>query len=209
MNVAHELGATTKFAARFGYQRFLQHGHKAPGVYVSRASNDYPLFYHSEHLPHYSSYAALTSQRDALGVPRLRTRLHFDDADVQGVIAAHVHLDRYLRKHGIGRLEHIHTDAEQALRQQLVDGYHQAGTSRMSARPEDGVLDANLAVHGFDDLFVASSSAFVTSGQANSTFMIVAFAVRLADHLRRALRGVPPLGEDAERSAVSHAPLWS
>jgi choline dehydrogenase-like flavoprotein len=32
---------------------------------------------------------------------------------------------------------------------------------------------------------VASSSTFVTSGQANSTFMIVAFALRLADHLNR------------------------
>jgi choline dehydrogenase-like flavoprotein len=59
----------------------------------------------------------------------------------------------------------------------------------MSARPEDGVLTPELAVHGFDDLFVASSSAFVTSSQANSTFMIVAFAVRLADRLRAELRG--------------------
>jgi len=74
------------------------------------------------------------------------------------------------------------------LRGQLLDGYHQAGTTRMSDRPEDGVLNPQLAVHGFEDLFVASSSAFVTSGQANSTFMILVLALRLADHLDRGLR---------------------
>jgi choline dehydrogenase-like flavoprotein len=38
-------------------------------------------------------------------------------------------------------------------------------------------------VHGFDDLFVASSSAFVTSSQANSMLTILAFALRTADIL--------------------------
>ena len=64
----------------------------------------------------------------------------------------------------------------------------------MSARSEDGVLDADLAVHGFADLFVAGSSAFVTSSQANSTFTIVAFALRLADRLELSLRAQPPRG---------------
>ncbi len=202
-NVLRDLGATMKFAAAFGYRRFLQRGHKAPGVYVSSASNTYRLFYHSEHLPHYSSHVALsTTQRDALGVPRLRTRLRFADEDVRGVIAAHEQLDRYLRRHDIGFVEYLHEDSERAVRDQLANGYHQAGTSRMSSRPEEGVLDADLAVHGFDDLFVASSSAFVTSGQANSTFMIVAFALRLADHLHGLLSGTPPDRGQAKPSAV-------
>jgi choline dehydrogenase-like flavoprotein len=54
------------------------------------------------------------------------------------------------------------------------------------------VLDADLAVHGFNDLYVASSSAFVTSSQANSTFTIVAFALRLADRLSLSLAAQPP-----------------
>ena len=57
----------------------------------------------------------------------------------------------------------------------------------MSTLPQDGVVDRDLAVHGLDDLYLASSSTFVTSGQANSTFMIVVFALRLADHLRQEL----------------------
>jgi len=57
----------------------------------------------------------------------------------------------------------------------------------MSARSEDGVLGADLAVHGLPSLHVVSSSAFPTSSQANSTFMIVVFALRLADELKRVL----------------------
>ncbi len=59
----------------------------------------------------------------------------------------------------------------------------------MSRRSEDGVLNPDLAVHGFDDLSVVSSSAFPSSGQANSTFMIVVLALRLADRLRSELQG--------------------
>lgn len=55
----------------------------------------------------------------------------------------------------------------------------------MSTAPTDGVVDGNLAVHTVKNVYVASSSTFVTSGQANSTFMVVTFALRLADHLRR------------------------
>ncbi|HST56566.1 MAG TPA: GMC family oxidoreductase [Solirubrobacteraceae bacterium] len=186
-NIARSLGPTAKFAIGFGYRRFIGRGHKAPGVFAPSASNVYPLNYHGEHLPHYSSQVAPASECDALGVPRLRTQLRFADADVRSVTRAHEHFDRYLKHHGLGFLEYLYENPAQAIREQLYGGYHQAGTTRMAADPEDGVLDAELAVHGFSDLFVASSSAFVTSSQANTTLMIVAFALRLADRLRRDL----------------------
>ncbi len=188
-NVARELGPTTRFALAVGYERFLRPGHKAPGVFVSRSTNVYPLFYHAEHLPNNSSFVAPSGERDALGMPRLRTNLRFTDADTQNVRRFHHHFDRYLRRHRLGRLEYAHpAGTEAAIRSRLSGGYAQIGTTRMSDRPEDGVLDRNLAVHGFRDLFVASSSAYVTSSQANPTFMIVVLALRLADHLRHTLR---------------------
>jgi choline dehydrogenase-like flavoprotein len=187
-NIVRNLPRATQFALMFGYERFVRRGHKVPGVFVPSASNVYRLYYHGEHLPNRDSYITPTNELDALGVPRIRTRLHFDEEDIRGAIRVHEHFDRYLRRHGLGCLEYLCDDPAAGIREQLLDGYHQAGTTRMSARPEDGVLNPQLAVHGFDDLFVASSSAFVTSGQANSTFMIVVLAIRLADHLRRTLR---------------------
>jgi choline dehydrogenase-like flavoprotein len=67
-------------------------------------------------------------------------------------------------------------------------GYHQTGTTRMSASPDDGVVTRNLNVHGLEDLCIASTSVFPTSSQANPTLTGVAFAVRLAERLHEQLR---------------------
>lgn len=182
-NVLRHLLVTARFAASFGYRRFATPGRKVPGVCAYSPSNVYPLVFHGEHLPHYGSHLSPTSERDALGVPRLRTRLCFTDEDVEGVLDSHHHFDQYLRRHRLGRLEYLYGDPRAAIRKQLFGGYHQAGTTRMSKDPEDGVLDADLAVHGIDNLYVASSSSFVTASQANTTFMIIVFALRLADRL--------------------------
>jgi choline dehydrogenase-like flavoprotein len=185
LNIVRNLPSAAGFAFKFGYQRFLKRGRKVPGFFVPSATNVYPLLYHGEHLPHRESRVELASERDALGMPRLQTNLLFGVDDIAGVIHAHRRLDEYLRRYNLGHLEYLHQDSEAAVREQLFGGYHQAGTTRMSKLPEDGVVDDNMAIHGFDDLYVASSSTFVTSGQANSTFMIIVFALRLADHLGR------------------------
>lgn len=190
-NLNRDFGPAFAFAFSFGYRRFLRRGRKVPGFYVRNAANAYPLLYHAEHLPHRESFVEPTSERDPFGMPRLRTHLHFSEEDVSSVQRVHEVLDRSLRRQGLGRVEMLYADVEQAVREQLFGGYHQAGTTRMSELPEDGVVDPNLAVHGFEDLFVASSSTFPTSGQANSTFMLVAFALRLADHLRAELKDRP------------------
>jgi choline dehydrogenase-like flavoprotein len=100
------------------------------------------------------------------------------------VVKSHRLLDAHLRCEGAGQLHWLCDEPEAAVRSQAKDGYHQAGTTRMSSRPEDGVVDAELRVHGTRNLYVASSSVFPSSGQANSTFLAVALTLRLADHLR-------------------------
>ncbi len=187
LNIARHLPRAIRFVLTFGYERFVRPGRKVPGFVVPSDTNVYPLYYHGEHLPHPDSRIEPTGETDALGMPRVRTRLYFADDDIRSAIKAHEHFDSYIRRFDLGHLEYLYDDLEGGLRGQLFDGYHQAGTTRMSDRPEDGVLNPYLAVHGFKDLFVASSSAFVTSGQANSTFMIVVLALRLADHLHRDL----------------------
>ncbi|MDG2530294.1 FAD-dependent oxidoreductase [Caulobacter endophyticus] len=64
-----------------------------------------------------------------------------------------------------------------------VNGHH-IGTTRMSADPQDGVVDADLKVHGLDNLYVAGSSVFPSTGISNPTFTIIALSIRLAEHLR-------------------------
>ena len=65
--------------------------------------------------------------------------------------------------------------------------FHNMGTTRMHADPKHGVVDADARVHGVDNLYMAGSSVFPTSGYANPTLTIVALTLRLSDHLKRRL----------------------
>jgi choline dehydrogenase-like flavoprotein len=61
------------------------------------------------------------------------------------------------------------------------------GTTLMDPIAEQGVVDADLRVHGTRNLFVAGSSVFPTGGFANPTLSLVALSIRLGRHLRQQL----------------------
>jgi choline dehydrogenase-like flavoprotein len=187
-NIVRQPITTVRFMLGFGLKRFLPH-RRSPGFFVYNADNVYPFQYHGEHRPDPESRVTLSDERDELGMAKLRIDIRFSDDDIKGVVEAHRCWDEYLRETGCGRIDYLHDDLEAAVRSRAGGGFHQVGTTRMSARAEDGVVNGDLAVHGVDNLFVASSSTFVTSGQANSTFLIVVLALRLADHLRAMLDG--------------------
>jgi choline dehydrogenase-like flavoprotein len=174
---------TARFVGDFGVKRVLARGRKAPGFFVYSPTNRYPFQYHAEHLPSWDSKVTLSDSVDALGMRQLDVDIRFSDEDFDGVVRAHEQWDAHLRKAGVGRLQFSSPDPRAAVRERSGGGFHQVGTTRMASSPADGVVDPDLRVHGVRNVFVASSSTFVTSGQANSTFMVVAFALRLADRL--------------------------
>ena len=65
----------------------------------------------------------------------------------------------------------------------LATGDHHMGSLRMSASPDDGIVNPDCRFHRIDNLYAAGSAVFPTSGYANPTLTIVALALRLADHL--------------------------
>jgi choline dehydrogenase-like flavoprotein len=183
-NIIRQPIATVRFMFSFGIGRFLSR-RPTPGFFVYSRQNVYPLQYHGEHRPHRDSRVTLADDRDELGMPKLRIDIKFSEEDVNGVIAAHECWDEYLRRTGYGQIEYLHDDLGEAIMSRTGGGFHQIGTTRMATNPDDGVVDAHLTVHGVDNLSVVSSSTFVTSGQANSTFLIVILALRLAEHLHQ------------------------
>lgn len=183
-NILRQPLKTLRFIFGFGIRRVFPR-RRSPGFFVYSPENVYPLQYHGEHRPHRESRVTLAEECDELGMPRIQIDIRFSDDDIEGVIAAHRCWDEYLRQSGCGRVEYLHDDLPAEVRARAGGGFHQVGTTRMSKDPKDGVVDENLAVHGVKNLFVVSSSTFVTSSQANSTFLIVIFAIRLADHLRQ------------------------
>lgn len=186
--VAHPL-ATTRFACEFGYRRFVPR-RRAPGFFVRTADNRYPLHYHGEQIPNPDSRVTLATERDARGMRRLKIDLRFTTQDAAAIVRAHELWDHYLRKVGAGYLIMGDGDLASQVAEQTEGGFHQIGTTRMSSRASGGVVTRDLNVHGMENVFVVSSSVFCSAGQANSTFLVVALALRCADHLR-ARMGVP------------------
>lgn len=158
---------------------------RKPGFLVHNPSGKYALHYHGEQEPNPDSRITLSEERDRFGLPRARIDLRFTGNDVTSVVESHKVLDRGLRAAGIAELEYRWPSQELADRvwAQASDGYHQNGTTRMGADPRTSVVDSNLKVHGFENLHIASSSVFRTTGQANSTFPAVALGLRLVNHL--------------------------
>jgi choline dehydrogenase-like flavoprotein len=87
-------------------------------------------------------------------------------------------LSRLLVRQNIGRLTQL--DNEYKIR----GGGHLIGTTMMGKNTEDSVVDPDCKVHGTSNLYLAGSSIFPHAHAANPTFSIVAFACRLAKHLK-------------------------
>lgn len=143
------------------------------------------VYMYTEQAPNNDSRIALTDERDALDMPRIRMDWKLNDLDKHTVKQASLVIGEEVGRLGIGRLNIrdwiMQSDGK--FPSSLWGGCHQIGTTRMSASADDGVVDKNCRVHGVDNLYLAGSSVFPTGGHTPPTFTIVALALRLADHL--------------------------
>jgi len=146
-------------------------------------SNLLGFFAMTEHFPNPDSRITLDpSQRDALGMPRVRlTWVHGrkDHEDLERSIDG---LANALGASGEGRL------CWSLRRDELLAvssaSRHHMGTTRMHRDPRQGVVDSDGRLHEARNLYVAGSSVFPTSGIVNPTLTILALTLRLADHLK-------------------------
>jgi choline dehydrogenase-like flavoprotein len=180
-NILFGLPAMSTTLPRFLRRRFLAR-RRLPGLHLRNPARRYVLHYHAEHLPQPQSRISLSREKDVSGLPKAVLDLRFSDADVDPILRTHQHLAAWLAKTGLGELV-WHRGAEgntTAIMDQAGDGVHQIGSARMAANGRLGVVDRNCRVFGSDNLFVAGSAVFPTSGQANPTLSAIALAVRSA-----------------------------
>lgn len=178
-NIVRGLPGSLVAPATIFYKRYL-HKRKLPGVFLYSPENVYALHFHSEQVPEFSNTMELDSDGETLII-----NYNLSEDDINSVIRLHAVMDEWLRACGCGELQYWFEPEKlvDEIRNMSKDGIHQSGTTRIADNPEDGVVDKNLKVWGTKNVYVCSSSVFPTSGQANPTFMLGAFAVRLAKHL--------------------------
>jgi choline dehydrogenase-like flavoprotein len=183
-NVIRSLGPTVLAGFRIYRDKYLRQPGK-PAVFLQNAGGRYALHYHSEQSSCANNRLTLAEEVDDLGMPRVRINFRYDRGDAEQVVRAHVALDQALRENGIGHLDFPAPPKAlvASVLEQARDGMHQIGATRMSDDPRDGVVDRNCRVHDLDNLYIASTSVFSSSGNANPTFLGVSLSLRLADHL--------------------------
>ncbi|CCM78315.1 GMC oxidoreductase [Rhizobium mesoamericanum] len=138
-----------------------------------------------EQVPDADSRISLSDRRDRFGMrlPKLDWRSHPDEARTMHRMAELV-ASEFSR---IGFPVPVLADwvrDRAPIPESFVDVAHPTGTTRMSSDPSRGVVNVDCQVHGVEGLYVSGSSVFPTAGHCNPTQMIVAMAIRLADHLK-------------------------
>jgi choline dehydrogenase-like flavoprotein len=124
-----------------------------------------------EFLPQPENRVTLAHEKDRYGNPVAKFSYSQCDNDRAQVKAATKVMEDILTAAGAG--ETI-----------TIDRYaHLVGGARMSARPEDGVVNPDQQVWSIPNLYVADGSALPTQGAVNPALTIMALAARAADLL--------------------------
>ena len=168
--------------ARFGGRRRL------PSVLPPQRLNRFYLYYQTEHAPNPDSRVTLTRETDSLGMPRLNVSVAFSPIDYDTVRCFYKVFSNRFAALGNGTFAYSQEILDQQLDPASLgfnSNAHHIGTTRMAVHPADGVVNQDCRVHGVENLFISGSSVFPTSSHANPTLMVVALAIRLADHLKR------------------------
>ena len=116
------------------------------------------------------------SDEHGLPVPNV----NFDDHPNDVAMREHAWEHGAAVHEAVGAIGHVKTPPYPAT--------HNLGTTRMSERPEDGVLDAWGRAHDVPNLFVADGSVMTTGAAANPTLTIVALAMRTGDRIGEEVR---------------------
>jgi choline dehydrogenase-like flavoprotein len=162
------------------------------GRYLLARSGDYlrPDYFamdqRIEQTPNRDSRVLLSGRRDVLGDLVADVDWRLTETEYRTFRIGQESLAHELSALGLGRaqLEEITPDV---VRERPLSHFHQIGTTRMSVSPGEGVVDPACRVHGIANLYVGGSSVFPTAGYGNPTMILIAMALRMAEHIKAAI----------------------
>ncbi len=144
---------------------------------------------HCEQEPRSKSSITLLDTRDAAGLLRVRLDWYVSPLEWKTIRYFTEQVQRAFTSLGLADIAlQPELGLEDGFRHiTFDDSHHHMGGTRMAVSAADGVVDAQLRLHGVDNAYVCSASVFPTSGFSNPTHTLIALAIRLSDHLRRNL----------------------
>ena len=140
-----------------------------------------------EQEPERMSRITLSHESDPLGVPKVEVHWHISQKTWTAACTMSETLGREFGRLGLATYHpHPHMRLEEpGWSDYLTDVNHHMGGTRMGATAADGVVDANLKVWGYDNLFLLSSSVFPTASHSNPTLTLLALGQKwLRENIR-------------------------
>lgn len=144
-----------------------------------------------ETAPNPESRVTLSEKKDSLGLPKLAFNWQLTRQDLESYHRFREILFGGLQQAGFDLRIFNHDTDNKGWPVTMISGKHHMGTTRMHTDPKQGVVDSSCRVHDVHNLYIAGSSMFPTSGQANPMLTIVALAIRLADQVKHILMDSP------------------
>ncbi len=140
-----------------------------------------------EQAPNPNSRITIGPEKDELGVPRANLHWQLTELDKRSIRRIYQIIGQQMGIAGLGRVkfnEFLRDENDNSWPEGTAGGWHHMGTTRMSDDPKKGVVTGNCQVHGINNLYVAGSGCYATSGAPNPTLTIVALSLRLSDYVK-------------------------
>ena len=149
----------------------------------------------TEILDAYANTAGLWIVGEDMPQESNRITLNTSVTDKNGLPVPNVNFDDHpndvaMRDHGYQQAELLYeaVGSTGSHRTPPYPSTHNLGTSRMSEKPADGVVDRWGRSHDVPNLFISDGSQFTTGAAANPTLTIVALAIRQAEYIAEQLK---------------------
>jgi choline dehydrogenase-like flavoprotein len=142
----------------------------------------------SEQTPLKSSRITIDKQRlDGNGLPKVILDWKLGYSEFPAMRDFALRCREALKDSGLAELQILPglLNQEEAFFGTMSDNYHHVGGARMGWTQDDGVVDANLKVFGTSNMYVLGAATFRTASNANTTFVALSFATRLAENLAK------------------------
>jgi choline dehydrogenase-like flavoprotein len=120
--------------------------------------------------------------RDKFGLPKVLVDWRIGEEEFRSIRLFSMRARDALRETGLAEVKLLPgiEEGDAGFLDRLPDHNHHAGGTCMGWTERDGVVDADLRVFGTDNFYVLGASVFRTTSNANTTFLALTFATRLA-----------------------------
>lgn len=143
-------------------------------------TRQFRLSYSTETLPDENNRVVLSTELDALGIPRPELQFQLSDYNRRGFAMGREVIRTLFEKLGA-------TDITIPTDDRYSGANHIMGTCRMGTDPTTSVVDVDSRAHDHPNLFIVGGSAFPTCGTANPTLTVAALALRAVNVVVREL----------------------